>query len=519
MRNSNKLIYSLLKKGFESVLLIAFITDLFNGGYAYAQELTAPDQKSYTHSYWGSPAESADPYVIEKIITGEEIGSSNFNNPTDVFRAQDGKLYIADTGNNRIVVLSEEGEFVREFTSASDGIKVHEFLSPEGTFVTDNSEIYVADTKNGVIVHMDSEGKLIRIIEKPTGAVVSDTMVFMPSRVIVDEAGRIHVVSLFVNQGIIEYSPEGKFEGFLAAGKVNPNPIEVFWKKISTQEQRDRMVDFVPIEYNNIALDNEGFIFATMAAMNQNIVKAAITSKNGTEEGTLVRRLNMLGNNILRQEGFYPSIGDVDVTDSNLNFYGSYPGISTIVDVACGEYGMYSILDNNRKRIFTYDSEGNMLYAFGGASIAAGGFISPVSIEQSKEKIYVLDNVTGALTVYRLTEYGAAIHKAIALFETGNYEDSTTMWKEVLNKNANMDLAYTGIGKALYRSGEYKEAMGYFKNGYNKDWYSKAFQEHRKSLIATAFPILALFLIVVFLTFTTKKIYHGMKQFLKGGKV
>jgi len=490
-----------------------------NGAYVNAHETKALDQKSYTNSYWGTPAESPDPYVIEKVITGEEIGCGNFYNPTDVFRARDGRLYIADTGNNRIVVLSKDAEFIKEFKGASDGASVHNFLSPEGIFVTDNNEIYVADTKNGVVVHMDSEGKLIRIIEKPSGAVVSDTMVFMPSRIVVDDAGRIHVVSLYVNQGIVEYSPEGKFEGFLAAGKVNPNPIEVFWKKFSTQEQRNRMVEFVPIEYNNITLDNEGFIFATMAAMNQNIIIEEIASKNGSTEGTLVRKLNMLGNNILRQEGFYPSVGDVDVTDSELNFYGAYPGISTIVDVSCGEFGLYSILDNNRKRIITYDGEGNMLYAFGGASVAAGGFISPISIEQSSEQLYVLDNATGSLTVFQLTEYGATIHKAIALFETGHYDDSFMMWKEVLVKNANMDLAYSGIGKALYRSGEFKEAMGYFKNGHNKDWYSKAYQEYRKTLIAAGFPILTLILITVFLAFTIKKTYIGMKQFLKGGKL
>jgi hypothetical protein len=366
---------------------------------------------------------------------------------------------------------------------------------------------------------MDSQGNLIRVIEKPTGAVISDKLVYAPSRVVVDKDGLIYVVSLYVNQGIIEYSADGNFEGFLAAGKVNPNPIEIFWKKFSTKAQRDRMVDFVPIEYNNITIDSDGFIYATMAAMNKDVVLAEIASKNGTEEGTLVRKLNILGNDILRQEGFYPPVGDVDVTNNNLNFYGSYPGISTIVDVSYDDFGIFSILDSNRKRVFTYDSEGNLLYTFGGAGTAAGGFMTPVSMVQSDRNMYVLDKATGALTIFKQTDYGATIHDAIALSETGHYDESAKKWQEVLIKNANMDLAYTGIGKALFRSGDYKEAMKYFKNGYNKDWYSKSYQEYRKTKIASGFPVAAMILITIFLVLTVKRTYMGLKRFLKGGAV
>jgi tetratricopeptide (TPR) repeat protein len=519
MKKSDKNLYDILRKGLAGILTVFIISTFVNTVHADAQEIKEPDQKSYTYSYWGAPAKSPDPYVIDKVITGEDIGCGNFYNPMDVFRAKDGRVYVADTGNNRIVELGSDGEFLKEFKGAADGSKLHEFSEPQGVFVTDNNEIYVADTKNGVVVHMDSQGNLIRMIERPAGAVISDKLVYAPSRVVVDKNGLIYVVSLYVNQGIIEYSADGKFEGFLAAGKVNPNPIEVFWKKFSTKAQRDRMVDFVPIEYNNIAIDKDGFIYATMAAMNQNVVLAEIASKNGTEEGTLVRKLNLLGSDILRQEGFYPPVGDVDVMESNLNFYGAYPGISTIVDVSYGDFGVFSILDSNRKRVFTYDSEGNLLYAFGGAGTAAGGFMTPVSMTQSEDHMYVLDKATGALTFFKQTDYASAIHDAIAFSETGQYDASANKWQEILNKNANMDLAYTGIGKALFRAGNYKEAMKYFKNGYNKDWYSKAYQEYRKTKIASGFPIVAMILITLFLALMLKKIYSGLKQFLKGGVV
>jgi tetratricopeptide (TPR) repeat protein len=82
-----------------------------------------------------------------------------------------------------------------------------------------------------------------------------------------------------------------------------------------------------------------------------------------------------------------------------------------------------------------------------------------------------------------------------------------------------MDLANSGIGKALYRNGNYKEAMEYFKNAHDKEWYSKAYKEYRKEWIASAVPYVALILIAIFLFFTIKNYYIRIKRFLKGGKI
>ncbi len=37
---------------------------------------------------------------------------------------------------------------------------------------------------------------------------------------------------------------------------------ELVWRLLSTKEQRAQQASFVPTEYNNIALDSEGFFFA-----------------------------------------------------------------------------------------------------------------------------------------------------------------------------------------------------------------------------------------------------------------
>ena len=45
-----------------------------------------------------------------------------------------------------------------------------------------------------------------------------------------------------------------------------------------------------------------------------------------------------------------------------------------------------------------------------------------------------------------------------------------------MNMNGNYDQAYIGIGRALMRQGEYKEAMKYFRLKWDDDNYSKAFK-------------------------------------------
>ena len=40
-------------------------------------------------------------------------------------------------------------------------------------------------------------------------------------------------------------------------------------------------------------------------------------------------------------------------------------GPSTVVDVAITENGTWSLIDTKRSKVFTYDRNGNMLYAFG----------------------------------------------------------------------------------------------------------------------------------------------------------
>ena len=68
--------------------------------------------------------------------------------------------------------------------------------------------------------------------------------------------------------------------------------------------------------------------------------------------------------------------------------------------------------------------------------------------------------------------------------------------------NSNFDLAYIGIGKALYNQGKYEESMEMLSSAYETQSYSDAFAEVRKDILGVwLIPLLILVIAIVVLFF------------------
>lgn len=81
-------------------------------------------------------------------------GINQFNSPRCVAFDSQGRIYIADCGNNRIVRMND-------FTGAGwtvygeDGNGLGEFNQPNKIFIDSNDRIYISDTENDRIVRVD----------------------------------------------------------------------------------------------------------------------------------------------------------------------------------------------------------------------------------------------------------------------------------------------------------------------------------------------------------------------------
>lgn len=450
------------------------------------------DYREYIHY---TPA-AYTPYKMiggkDIIYNGEVLGS--FVNPQDICKSPDGHIYIADTGNQRIVVLNADLKNVVKIIDGFDNNgKADTFKSPTGVCVSEKNEVYIADSLNHRLVVLDMEDNLIKIVENPTSESLEEGYVFTPLKVAVDYADRMYVVAQNMFEGIMVFESNGQFTNFFGTINISISLWEKFWSRLATKEERSKQKLFIPTEFTGIDVDEEGFVYAT------NI------DTNGIQG---VRRLNPKGEDVIKK-GINENVGGDLWTDGQ----GEFAGVSQFIDVVYRGNGIYSCLDRRRGRIFTYDHEGNLLYIFGGLGTQVGTFSVPVAIEQIGDRLVVLDAGRTELIIFDSTEYGDLINEAVTLRFCGDETEAVPLWQRVLELDENNELANTGIGKAYLSSGDYKLAMKYLELGMNRDYYSIAFRRYRNEVMEKNLSyVLSGVLVLVIVLIVVKKVKGRGKE-------
>lgn len=438
---------------------------------------------TYLYNHSGELRVSPPAYLPDQVLSLASTQAGELKSPSDIFAALDGWLYIADTENNRVVVLKEDYTLDKVLDTVIDTTGVSQTLNkPEGVYVTRDGKLYIADTGNGRILILDKEYVCQKIITAPQAAILPEDFSFQPSAVAADDFGRVYVVSKGVNMGIMTMSEEGDFDGFLGAQKVVPNFFDLFWRNFMTEEQLKRTPQFVPTEYNNISMDEDGFAYVTTNTIDLWLQYSSLVSKSTASDYAPVKKLNPAGTDVLRRTGVYPPAGDLDISKD--------AGPSSIIDVALGPDGVYTLLDSRQGRFFTYDADGNLLFAFGQTGYKEGNQQQPVSITYNGTKFVCLDKVSGNITIYKRTDYGAQIHNALSLYRDRRYTQASQAWANLLTYNNNLDISYANLGKISYQQGKYAEAMRYYRVVGDKDSYSEAFKELRKEWTQTWFLLI-----------------------------
>lgn len=440
---------------------------------------------TYNYDFWDEVSHSPDAYTVKATLTENELGLDIPMSKAQGLFVKDNLIYICDTGNNRIIVIEEVGNSYvvnQIFDSFTGDNEILTFSSPTDIYVTDD-HYFICDYDNFRVLKLTKDLEFVMEFTKPTDINFDQSISFLPEKLIVDGADRVFCLVDHVNKGIVKFESDGEFNGFVGATQVAYNMFDYIWKTwIATDAQADAMTDFVPTEYDNIAVDEKGFMYVVTTNFDDSQLIDGSASP--------IRKLNSLGNDILIQNGNQMVIGDVDWTD-----VGVYTGASKFIDVTPLENGTYFALDKTRCRIFGYDNQGNFLYAFGGNGNKDGYFRSPTAISSIGHDLLVLDSVDGQLTVFTPTEYGRKIYAAIEEYQNGHYDTSADYWREVLTLNGNYELAYTGIGRALLRQDKFEEAMEYFETKYDDDNYGEAFQLYRKQWVED--NIVLIFIVVV----------------------
>jgi len=506
--------------------------------------------KTYTYDIDGKFMESPDAYVPYEVIDSSFLGVK-LAEPTDFCVDYEKFIYISDqfeTEKGSVIILNDKFEVIGEITNFTNewGVPQH-IVSSAAVFVTptraedyepddlvkpqnkddENGKrkyLYVCDsTQNRILVFdvtfidptltADENAENITFVEtiyQPKSDVFAEGHIFRPIGVAVDKVDRIYVVGELTHQGIISMNKDGSFFGFLGAQTQQTSIIDIIWRTFQTEEQRKKSVKTVSTEYNNINIDGDGFVYATTSTIAPAQQMQAITSKSKSGTYAPVKKLSPQGDDVMKRNGFFPPSGEVTVTQIT-DQEDIATGPSKVTDVALGPNGTWSIIDSERSRVFTYDSEGHLLYAFGDKGNQLGNIKTLSAIEYHGNNLLLLDSENKNITVFKRTSYGDALNEAIVADLNRQYTLAEQRWQDILQLNSNFDKSYIGIGKSLYREAStladddpkkielLEEAMLNFEYAYDTENWSNCFQDLRKIWIKKYIVLIPIVVIVLFI--------------------
>ena len=160
--------------------------------------------------------------------------------------------------------------------------------------------------------------------------------------------------------------------------------------------------------------------------------------------------------------------------------------------------------------IFTYDEDGNLLFAFGDKGSQLGNLTKVQAIDYAGSNMLVLDKENDNITVFKRTAYGDELIEVLKLQRDRLYDVAAERWQNILQKNSNYDLSYIGIGKSLYRQGDYEGAMNSYKYAYDTENYSEAWSQVRKDWVEKYALVVPLVVVVFFVLIAKNVVYLSM---------
>ncbi len=471
---------------------------------------------TYTYNIDGEPMDSPDAYKAYDQVTSSDMGlETPLSYPSDIKADSDGNVYIADPENDRIVVL--DSNYKHKFTITSftnnNGVEGDALSGCKGVFVwegleatddggyTESKYIYVADTDNKRIVIFDANGKYIRHLDAPSSDIFEEGESYTPKALAVSSSMRIYVVSTSTYQGVMTLNNDGEFCGYIGATKAKYSLFQIVWRNFQTQEQIESSTKVLSTALNNIDIDEDGFLWITTNTIEENQAQSALRSKK--PDYATVKKISTSGDDIMKRNGFFAPMGEVQIGINGSAASGSKQatGTSSVVDIAMGPEGTYSIIDEKRSKVYTYNDQGELLFAFGDKGSQLGNLSNVSSVTYQGTNMLVLDKNTHSFTVFTRNPYGDMLLTAIKHDNERRYDLSIADWNSVLQSNNNFDAAYIGLGDAYYRSGSFEQAMEYYKVAYDTDGYSDTFQYWRKNFVekniiwVIVVPVAAIFLI------------------------
>ncbi len=171
---------------------------------------------------------AAGPPVV--LATWGESGheSGQLFRPTGIAVAEDGTVFVADTGNDRVTVFDGDGGFLWTFGGSGEG--PGEFRRPMDVDLDAEGQVYVAELGGDRVQVFRPRGELVRTIrgdETPAGTFDG------AAGVLVSPPGDVYVAD-FYNDRVVAFGSDGTYRGVIGrpgrilAGRLH-YPTDLAW--------------------------------------------------------------------------------------------------------------------------------------------------------------------------------------------------------------------------------------------------------------------------------------------------
>ena len=473
--------------------------------YTYWQDYAGQEKKAVYCKPMYKPSFSID-YAYLGAIELEEIG--------DICTDSNGNVYILDSGMGVLYLLDNEYNYISkiEFVTDNSSGEQYWFDNAGGVFVKDDGTILIANTGYGTVLATDKDGNYLYELTLPESNIIPEDFSYNPIKVAVDSRDYVYVLSEGSFYGALLYSPENTFLGFFGANNVTSTIGEsikaLFTELFMTNEKMALSDSKLPFQFVDLDIDSSDFVYTVTGVTDSSSIEV--------QKGQ-VKRFNPGGISVSGRDDF-------NFADATVSKVLNVVKAQDLLGIAVDEKGFIYVVDSTYGRIFMYDREYQLLCVFGGGigrGSTLGTFDLPSAIALNGDDVLVADKGLNRVTVFKSTEYGKLVKKADDAIIAGHYNDCKEDWLKILSLDKNSQIAYKSLGKIYLQEENYKLAMEYSKQGYDKQTYSLAFKSVRREFLAKYFPIIFAGIIILFvgLFIITRKLSKSEKKLIKNQKV
>ena len=452
-------------------------------------------------------------FEASRRISGTSLGLDfSLKGLEDIFCANDDKVYLLAGSEAAVVILDSDLNLESVVTCETE-----DFSDARGIYVDTDGLIYIADTERGRILILDRDGVVHKTLELPDSDLIPASFVYRPLKLTKDSKGYTYVLSEGSYYGALMYSPDDQFIGFYGANTVSSTPLQALsyvWDLLTSNNiKQSKTARTLPYQFSNLFISSDDFVYTCTGATS--------TSSNGSGQ---IQMLSPSGTNVLYKR----EITGSSINASDFNFAEDEyitrlkeNKLQSFVDLTVDEKGFIYSVDRTYGKIYIYDHDCNQLSAFGGgfgAGDTLGTFTSPSAIGVQGERLLIADAGTESVTVFKPTTYGLLVLAAQGISLTGDYQAAAPYWEQVLSMDANSRLAYRGLARAYYQSGDYVQARDYARLAADYTTYGQAYEVLAKQFIENNFSWLFLLLlaavggIAVFMVYTNRHAVHLIRN-------